>query len=212
MTTFRGKAAAALLCGATLTILRVPTGVSAFVTTPVSKSQLATTPSSVTCPKISCRQRQSFSRSFVDSSSWIVAATSSNKNDNDENENSVASINLAESDQTIVGAVGTLAALITLYSEFTLKTTGCGLPAGPFGLVGLVEGLSYLSVIGLAAFSFVTKIQTGRGLPAGPLGLLGAAEGLSFLAIALGLVVLVLQVTNYGYIPNAVPMEGGMCS
>ena len=52
----------------------------------------------------------------------------------------------------------------------------------------------------------------GSGLPAGPAGLLGAAEGLSFLAIAVGLVVLVLQVTNYGYIPNAVPMEGAMCS
>jgi hypothetical protein len=54
--------------------------------------------------------------------------------------------------------------------------------------------------------------QQGSGLPAGPGGLLGAAEGLSFLAIAVGLVVLVLQVTNFGYIPNAIPMEGGMCS
>jgi hypothetical protein len=52
----------------------------------------------------------------------------------------------------------------------------------------------------------------GSGLPAGPGGVLGAAEGLSFLAIGIGLVVLVLQITNYGYIPNAVPMEGGMCS
>ena len=52
----------------------------------------------------------------------------------------------------------------------------------------------------------------GSGLPAGPGGLLGAAEGLSYVAIAAGAVVLLLQVTNYGYIPNAVPMEGGMCS
>ena len=52
----------------------------------------------------------------------------------------------------------------------------------------------------------------GSGLPSGPSGLLGAAEGLSFLAIVVGLVVLALQVTHYGYIPNAVPMEGSMCS
>ena len=42
--------------------------------------------------------------------------------------------------------------------------------------------------------------------------MLGAAEGLSYLAALAGLVVLALQITNYGYIPNAVPMEGGMCS
>jgi hypothetical protein len=41
---------------------------------------------------------------------------------------------------------------------------------------------------------------------------LGAAEGLSFLAILAGVVVLVFQVVDYGYIPNAVPMDGGMCS
>jgi hypothetical protein len=67
---------------------------------------------------------------------------------------------LAESDQTVVGVVGTLAGLITLYSEWTLKSTGCGLPAGPFGLVGLFEGLSYLGVTGLAAYSIVTKVKT----------------------------------------------------
>mmetsp|Transcript_18490 Transcript_18490/g.51407 ORF Transcript_18490/g.51407 Transcript_18490/m.51407 type:complete len:234 (-) Transcript_18490:257-958(-) len=119
---------------------------------------------------------------------------------------------LAESDQLLLGGLGTFAALVTFYSEFTLKTTGCGLPAGPFGLVGLVEGLSYLGVTGVAAFSLVTKVKTGEGLPAGPSGLLGAAEGLSYLAIVAGLVVLVLQITNFGYVPNAVPMEGGMCS
>jgi len=52
----------------------------------------------------------------------------------------------------------------------------------------------------------------GSGLPAGPAGILGAAEGLSFLSIAVGLTVFFLQITNYGYIPNAVPMEGAMCS
>jgi len=28
------------------------------------------------------------------------------------------------------------------WSLFTLKTTGCGLPAGPFGLIGAAEGIS----------------------------------------------------------------------
>ena len=71
-------------------------------------------------------------------------------------------IEITESDQAILGAAGTIAALITFYSEFTLKTTGCGLPAGPFGIVGLLEGLSYLGVTGLAVYSIVTKVRTVR--------------------------------------------------
>ncbi|KAL3919954.1 MAG: hypothetical protein SGILL_003494, partial [Bacillariaceae sp.] len=122
------------------------------------------------------------------------------------------STDLTTSTAWVLGVGGTFAALVTFYSEFTLKSTGCGIPAGPFGLFGLVEGLSYLGVTGVAAYSIVTKIKTGSGLAAGPAGVVGAAEGLSFLAIAAGFVVLGLQVTDYGYIPNAVPMEGGMCS
>jgi len=132
------------------------------------------------------------------------------KNDNAE-DSSTTSLLTNESDQLLLGAFGTASALITLYSEFTLKTTGCGLPAGPFGLIGGAEGISYLAIVGIAAFAIFSKIKTGSGLPAGPGGILGLAEGLSFLSILSGLFVLGFQVIDYGYIPNAVPMEGGMC-
>jgi len=99
-----------------------------------------------------------------------------------------------------------------IYSESVLFQTGCGLPAGPAGLVGAAEGVSYLGVVGLVGFSLFTKITTGSGLPPGPRGVLGLAEGLSYLAVLAGIFVLIAQVTNFGYIPNAVPMEGGMCS
>lgn len=98
-----------------------------------------------------------------------------------------------------------------LYSESVLFRTGCGLPAGPLGLVGAVEGLSYLGVVVLVGYSLYVKIRTGRGLPEGPGGVLGAAEGMSYLAVFAGFWVLVAQVANYGYIPNAIPTEGGMC-
>jgi hypothetical protein len=117
-----------------------------------------------------------------------------------------------EPQQVILGSLGIFCSLVVFVSEYVLKTTGCGLPAGPGGLFGLIEGISYLGVIGLAGYATYTKIKTGSGLPAGPGGVLGAAEGLSFLAVIVGLVVLALQVSNYGYIPNAVSMEGGMCS
>mmetsp|Transcript_61729 Transcript_61729/g.145467 ORF Transcript_61729/g.145467 Transcript_61729/m.145467 type:complete len:180 (+) Transcript_61729:54-593(+) len=112
----------------------------------------------------------------------------------------------------ILGGVGVVSSGVMLWSEYTLKTTGCGLPAGPGGALGALEGISYLVVVGLVGFSVFTKVKTGKGLPAGPGGLLGAAEGLGFLAVLAGVVVLGFQVADYGYIPNAVPTEGGKCA
>eukprot|EP00959_Pyramimonas_sp_CCMP1952_P403267 8449768-Pyramimonas_sp.AAC.1 len=45
--------------------------------------------------------------------------------------------------------------------------TGCGLPPSLGGLTSLVEGLSYLGVVGVLGASAVTKVQTGSGLPTG---------------------------------------------
>ncbi len=80
--------------------------------------------------------------------------------DDDEQSNSSVELGLSDFDQTLVGGVGTIMSAVMLYSEYVLKTTGCGLPAGPFGLVGAIEGLSYLGVTGLVAFSFFTKVKT----------------------------------------------------
>ena len=98
-----------------------------------------------------------------------------------------------------------------LYSESVLFQTGCGLPAGPFGLTGAIEGISYLTTLALVGYSIYNKIRTEKGLLDGPGGVLGAAEGLAYIAIFAGFWVLISLVLNYGYIPNAVPMEGGMC-
>ena len=116
-----------------------------------------------------------------------------------------------QNDELVLGLSGTLASLIVLYSEYTLSQTGCGLPAGPGGIYGAMEGLSYLEVAGIFILSLINKVTTGSGLPAGKYGALGAAEGLSFLAVFGGIGVLTYQMIHYGYIPNAVPMEGGMC-
>ena len=114
---------------------------------------------------------------------------------------------------TLAAAVLGLASQpIMWWSLYTLKTTGCGLPAGPFGLIGAAEGISYLVVIGFVAAALLSKVTSGKGLPAGPGGLLGAAEGLSFLTAVAGLVVLGFQLADYGYVPEAVPVQGGICS
>ena len=91
-------------------------------------------------------------------------------------------------------------------SLYSVATTGGGLPAGPFGTLGLVEGLSYLAIVGFVAAALVSKVRTGSGLPAGPGGLLGLAEGLSFLSVTAGLLVLAYTATGQGCVPNALPI------
>ncbi|XP_022751378.1 uncharacterized protein LOC111300040 [Durio zibethinus] len=87
----------------------------------------------------------------------------------------------SESDDGVIEkaaiAGGLVASPVIAWSLYTLKTTGCGLPPGPGGSIGALEGLSYLVVVGIVGWSLYTKAKTGSGLPNGPFGLLGAAEG-----------------------------------
>ncbi|XP_072988832.1 uncharacterized protein [Typha latifolia] len=92
-------------------------------------------------------------------------------------------------------------------SLYTLKTTGCGLPPGPGGSLGAVEGVSYLVVAGLVVWSIATKARTGSGLPAGPYGLLGAAEGLAYLTALAVAVVFGLQILERGSLPGPLPTD-----
>ena len=107
--------------------------------------------------------------------------------------------------QILVGAAGVCLAPVVMWSSATLYQTGCGLPPGPGGILGAIEGVSYLTVVGIAGWSVVTKVKTGDGLPPGPSGLLGGAEGLSYLAILVGIGSLIHQVSARGFIPSALP-------
>ena len=100
---------------------------------------------------------------------------------------------------------GAVASPTVLYSEYVLATTGCGLPPGPGGSIGALEGLSYLAVVAILAASIQRKVATGTGLPAGPGGALGAVEGLTFLAVLLGVGVAAYEVAATGGLPSAVP-------
>ncbi|XP_031479000.1 uncharacterized protein LOC116249843 [Nymphaea colorata] len=106
-------------------------------------------------------------------------------------------------------ASGLISSPVIGWSLYTLKTTGCGLPPGPGGSIGALEGISYLVVIGIVSWSLVTKARTGTGLPNGPYGLLGAVEGLSYLALLAIVVVFGLQFLDQGFIPG--PLPGDQC-
>jgi hypothetical protein len=40
-----------------------------------------------------------------------------------------------------------------------LQTTGCGLPPGPGGALGGLEGISYLAIVGIVGWSLYTKVS-----------------------------------------------------
>lgn len=100
------------------------------------------------------------------------------------------------------GAVGTAANLFTDFSLETLRQTGCGLPAGFLGLVGAVEGISYLTVVWIFTWSLLTYVRTGEGLPAGPRGLLGLSEGLTYLTVVFGVFVGVVNFFTWGFVSS----------
>ena len=106
----------------------------------------------------------------------------------------------------VAAAAGLIANPVMWLSLYYVATTGGGLPAGPLGLVGALEGVSYLVVVGIVGAALINKKTTGSGLPAGPNSLLGAAEGLSFLSVIAGIAVLLLLASKQGCVPNALPL------
>jgi len=106
-----------------------------------------------------------------------------------------------------IGAFGIGASAVCFYSLYVLRTTTCGLPPGPFGLEGAIEGISYLVVTWIFSWSVFKKVKTGSGLNTDPAGLLGAAEGLSFLVVLGGIAIAVLNLNDYGFLPGFLPND-----
>ena len=142
----------------------------------------------------------------------VVRAVDDDDDDDDAPRGDDDDVNENEGLLLAAGLGGVVASCVTGYSLYTLKNTGCGLPAGPGGIVGAIEGISYLGVAGLLGASAYAKKTTGSGLPAGPYALLGLAEGVAFVLALAGVYVGIAQIIDYGYIPNAVPVEGGKCA
>ncbi|GFH52694.1 hypothetical protein CTEN210_09170 [Chaetoceros tenuissimus] len=85
-------------------------------------------------------------------------------------------------------------------SLFTLATTGAGLPAGPFGMIGGVEGISYLVVLGFAVSSILKMISNNNTEK------ISTVEKISLGTIILGLLILLSLVADQGCVPNAKPI------
>ena len=57
-----------------------------------------------------------------------------------------------------VVASGAISIPVVLWSEWVLKQTGCGLPPGPGGSLGALDGVSYLALVGIVGYSAFTKV------------------------------------------------------
>jgi len=99
-----------------------------------------------------------------------------------------------------VSATGLVAQPVVWISLYFVATTGAGLPAGPFGFVGAMEGVSYLVVVGLVVASVYRKIIKGSDMS------LSTVENLSCVTLAAGFFVLASLVVQQGCVPNAKPI------
>lgn len=107
-----------------------------------------------------------------------------------------------EDDTDVIGggvleSIGLVSQPVVWISLYSLATTGHGLPAGPGGSIGAVEGLAYLVVLVLAILP--TNPETNEGSPS-------LAKALSRSSIALGLLVLAGVAAGKGCVPNAKPI------
>ena len=90
-------------------------------------------------------------------STRVLSCRASSKDDSD----------IGETTYAVAGAVGLAAESEVFQSLSFLSKNGCGLPAGAGGIAGLIEGLSYLGVIGVLGASAASYVKTGKGLPTG---------------------------------------------
>uniref|UniRef100_A0A0G4HI56 Uncharacterized protein n=1 Tax=Chromera velia CCMP2878 TaxID=1169474 RepID=A0A0G4HI56_9ALVE len=82
----------------------------------------------------------------------------------------------------LAGVIGGANLLIAV-SLASLSRTGCGLPPGPGGVLGGLEGLSYVVNAGVVSWSVFTVVSK-KTIPDGPNGLLYNAVGLNWFMLA----------------------------
>jgi len=92
---------------------------------------------------------------------------------------------------------------IVWVSLYSVATTGGGLPEGPYGLIGGIEGLAYLAVVGWAGVGIFFSSSNPEKSKEETRTI---SEKISLITIGIGLLVLVNLVLNQGCVPNAKPI------
>ena len=95
--------------------------------------------------------------------------------------------------------IGLVAQPIVWISLYFVATTGAGLPSGPFGLLGGLEGIAYLVIVGLLG-SLLRKQVSGES------DNISLSEKLSLFTVIGALLTLLSLVIQQGCVPNAKPI------
>ena len=146
-----------------------------------------------------------------------------NTDDGSISSSTISSSSMVNVKKEDIGSIA--AAMVVLRSEFVLKTTGCGLPAGPYGVVGAMEGLSYVVVVLTCATAIANYVSSSAAAAAAAVVVKRGVDGvddensssssartsstiasttkliaiaLSSTAILLGIIVVIFQVLDYG--------------
>lgn len=123
-----------------------------------------------------------------------------------------ASLKLTPQQQKLVSAIAIPSLPILAYSELTLLRTGCGLPAGPYGLIGAAEGVSYLVISAIVILSLYSKFSTRTETANKEEGnIISFIEAVSLFLAVSGLAIAAYTAVIYGGLPNAVPGVGSRC-
>ncbi|OEU10507.1 hypothetical protein FRACYDRAFT_247046 [Fragilariopsis cylindrus CCMP1102] len=147
-------------------------------------------------------------------------AGNNNNNDNDDDDN----ININEGVSLLsLETIGLLCQPVVWISLYFVKTTGGGLPAGPGGIIGAIEGLSYLLVVIFAFFpsllpssSFDEQQQQDDNgddddsaivtTTTKTMTIVEVTTLSSRITLVLGLLTLIGLIVDQGCIPNAKPI------
>lgn len=97
---------------------------------------------------------------------------------------------------SLASTVGLAAQPIVWVSLYNVATTGAGLPAGPFGLIGAFEGLSYVAMLVFCA----TALFRGKDRE------MTTTETVSLATLGLSLIAVAGLIADQGCIPNAKPI------
>ncbi|CAB9517716.1 expressed unknown protein [Seminavis robusta] len=106
------------------------------------------------------------------------------------------------STSSVTTAIGAACQPVVWVSLYSVATTRAGLPAGPFGLVGAVEGLSYLVVVGLALSYMFSPSKEENDAKTTTI----TVEQVSLGTVTVGLLTLAWLVADQGCVPNAKPI------
>jgi len=113
---------------------------------------------------------------------------------------------------SVVTTIGWVAQPVVWISLYLVATTGGGLPAGPNGVLGALEGISYLVVVKYAALGIEslwkqpTASSTTSSASTTKSFLSQPPQQISLFTIALGIAVLLKLIGDQGCVPNAKPI------